>query len=71
MATIFSSIGLVLDIIGGVMLFFYGFPVAIDFGEISSGKESSSVKTHVLAKIGLGFLVLGFVFQLMGTVMHL
>jgi hypothetical protein len=67
-STLLTIAGLVLDIIGGVLLFLFGFPTKIDFGGLDQSKEPPSIQTHPIAKIGLGLLIAGFAFQLLGTV---
>jgi hypothetical protein len=62
-----TSIGLSLNILGAVLLFFFGFPTAIDLGGADQSKDPASVKTHYLAKIGLALLIAGFISQLLGT----
>ena len=62
-----TSIGLILDILGAVILFFFGFPIEIDLGGFNQSKEPGSVKTGRTARIGLGLLVAGFIFQLLGN----
>jgi hypothetical protein len=73
----FTIIGLIFDIIGVLMLFQYGLPSKIEVGdiiiadestddEIKRDKENRRIKK--LAYIGLSFILLGFVFQLIGAI---
>ena len=67
-SSLITIAGLVLDIIGAILLFLFGFPIAIDLGNLDQSNESSSIKTHSMAKLGLCLLIAGFTFQLIGTV---
>jgi hypothetical protein len=74
---IFSIIGLILDIIGVLMLFRYGLPSEIEIGDIIIANESTDSelkrgnknrRIKKLAYIGLSFILLGFIFQLLGAI---
>jgi hypothetical protein len=67
-----NDIGLILDIIGAVLLFKFGLPASIDregrthiIIEQVDDEEIKKGKFYDLwGRIGLGLLVLGFIFQL-------
>jgi hypothetical protein len=72
----FSTIGLILDIIGVLMLFKYGLPSKISDGDtlgIEESKEEEELRNNKnkyiikMAYFGLSFILIGFVFQLIGT----
>lgn len=73
-----TSVGLIIDIIGVVILFFNGvpiFPTLPDGAEIlfcSTGsnreREKLQNKKILLSKIALGCIIIGFIFQFIGSV---
>ena len=64
-----NSLGLVLDIIGVIVLFTMDFKmIGLDAGDIQLTKDPVKVKREkVKAYIGLGSIVLGFIFQLISN----
>lgn len=66
-----NSIGLILDIIGASLLWYFGLPPNVApkgkryliIGNDKNEKEKAE-KYIFLAKIGFGFLIFGFLFQL-------
>ena len=73
--TSFSAFGLILDIIGVILLWRFGLPPSIDRGGaeylVSGAADEEEVKMarfyDRLSHIGIGLVILGFVFQLAGT----
>lgn len=72
----FSTLGLLADIIGVLIAFRYGLPSQIDIGELRRLEESESTEITRLRKnqkircwayLGLAFLLLGFILQLIGS----
>ena len=76
--TYMTVIGLILDIIGVVILFFNGPPISPilpDGSELilthpENGKAKKARAKINLAKIALGFIIIGFVFQLIGSLIQ-
>jgi hypothetical protein len=71
--SIISSIGLFLDILGAIIIFLYGVPKIIPVGGnviVVAGKneeeEKKEERYECIARVGLGFLILGFILQLVG-----
>lgn len=70
----FSISGLIIDIIGVILLFYYGPPNRYKEPEPYAGSDLSEVdlknnkKIYYKSITGLYLLVLGFVFQLLGCV---
>ncbi len=71
-----SSIGLILDMIGVLLLFKYGLPSKISEGEgltIDESEEAETKRNKINANIkwrayiGLALILMGFVLQLIGT----
>lgn len=68
-----SSIGLIIDLIGVVLLFIWPpvmpFPRIESYSVIRPTKEQLDIerKQNIMAKIGLAVLFVGFIFQLIGT----
>lgn len=72
-----SSVGLILDIIGVLMLFEYGLPSKLRErgGSLSLEESSEDEKERILhnkkivcrSYIGLSLIILGFILQLIGT----
>lgn len=77
MATTINSIGLVLDILGGLILLKFGIPPKIDrqghIHLILSQKDENEKKLakryDFLSNIGLVLLIIGFLFQLVSNYM--
>jgi hypothetical protein len=73
---VFSSIGLIIDIIGVIFLFKFGLPSDISIGGFELREEleteererlSRNKKIKKMANIGLVCLILGFILQLVGS----
>jgi uncharacterized membrane protein len=67
-----STIGLLLDIIGVILLFAFviqpeSFGYMREEGPSEAEQETEARKTKFWAYIGLGLVVLGFILQLIGT----
>jgi hypothetical protein len=70
---IYSILGLFLDLIGVVLLFKFGILPDNLWEHIlmDSGMSEKDEKKHkVWSKIAMGFLILGFIFQLLGSTMQ-
>ncbi len=78
--SVLNSVGLILDIIGVVVLFYFGPPVLnitkeghriLPFDSNNTAETNSNkalAKKHgIFSKLGLGFLMAGFLFQLGGS----
>ncbi len=76
MSTILTGIGLVLDIAGVVLLYFFGLPAHISRGGHSfrvvdqqNDVEAQQAKLYdLLARVGIWLLIVGFALQLGGVV---
>lgn len=79
---IISTIGLMLDIIGVILLFYFGpptLPITKDGNTITTfkhpdyvSKNKSKYKRHqIMSFVALGFLLLGFLFQFTGSAMQI
>ncbi|MDQ3949944.1 MAG: hypothetical protein M3282_06335 [Gemmatimonadota bacterium] len=76
MSTILTGIGLVADIVGVVLLYFFGLPAHISRGGHSSrvaeqrdDVEAQQAKLYdLLARVGIWVLIAGFALQLAGVV---
>jgi hypothetical protein len=74
---VISCIGLTLDILGALALWKYGLPQILDrkgaqyltTGIINEADATKAAKYDSYSKIGLAMLVLGFVGQLIGTIL--
>jgi len=73
-AKIFSTIGLVTDIIGVILLFMYGLPskivgppVRIVEQDITDEEQNKNSFITKMSYFGLSLLILGFIFQLIGV----
>ena len=79
-SAIVNSIGLVLDIVGAIVLFKYGFPPALENNRdgtfMISGSGDSQAEKEALKKdkqykclsmVGLIFLIIGFILQLISN----
>jgi hypothetical protein len=76
-----TIIGLVLDIVGVIMAFQYGLPSRVKekgsaFGGTETNEQELKRKAdnrsiEIRANVGLGFLLLGFVFQLLASLVPL
>jgi hypothetical protein len=70
-----TSFGLVLDIIAVTILFFYGLPSPVKTKKYMEEKEPDentpegqfNKKVRKLARLGLFILLVGFIFQLIGS----
>ncbi len=70
-----NVIGLSLDLIGVILLFFYGIAPLIDVkgityrstGEIDIDEVKKAKKYTICSRFGLGMIILGFAFQLIGN----
>ena len=70
-----SSVGLLIDIAGAVLIFLYGLPadvrrtgavfLCLEQDDVSERKKA--VKYDHLARFGLGLLILGFLIQLVSN----
>lgn len=74
-STAVNSIGLVLDIIGGVLLWKYGLPELVDregrdfivTRNVEQDQVAKARKFDRLARFGLGALIAGFILQLLSN----
>jgi hypothetical protein len=72
-----SSVGLAFDLIGGLLLWRYGLPeslhrdgvVAAVIYEINQDEKDKIKRYDFWAKIGILFLILGFLLQLAGSIL--
>jgi len=72
-----AIIGLVLDIIGVIMVFRYGLPSRVkekgsafggtEMAEQQLKRKAANRGVEIRANVGLGFLLLGFIFQLLAN----
>jgi hypothetical protein len=75
-STILTGIGLVADIVGVVLLYFFGLPAHISRGahrlpvvEPRNDVEAQQAKLYdLLARVGIWLLIVGFALQLAGVV---
>jgi hypothetical protein len=73
----FSTVGLVIDMIGAVIIFYNGIPFDVrtlsSYTEIRLKEDAEEKFNHQnkYAKIGLRLLLLGFFVQLIGTLVPL
>ena len=70
---IFTIIGLVLDVLGVILLFIYGLPSKEIYKTILQDNRLSEKREKQIifrSKVGLGFLILGFVLQIFGTIIQ-
>ena len=73
MNSIVGSLGLFLDIIGAMLLFFFGLPPKIDRDgsiniiteQIDEGEKKKAEKYDLIGRSGLILLILGFALQLL------
>lgn len=68
----YSIFGLLLDVIGVVLLFIYGIPskeMYNSFLQDHTLSDEREKKIYLCSKIGLISLVLGFMFQIIGTIL--
>ena len=70
----FTNIGLILDIFGVLLLFFYGFPSKISRQKPTlvvrnyTDKENKNIIKHfLLSNITIVLIIIGFVLQLLGN----
>ncbi len=74
-STFYNSIGLLLDIIGGILLYFFGISPRIDRDGaiyiVTEGKDESEIlkakKYDRLSKIALILIIIGFGLQLISN----
>ena len=79
MSYIINTLGLMFDIIGVVMLYFYGLPATVDkngysyyIAEDESTEEKDKWKRyHLRSKVALTFILIGFACQVASNVMSL
>ena len=64
-----AQIGLLLDIIGAIIIFFYGLPQKpqeqdgyAESGDLTENQKKINFKIKTLAYFGIGFIVIGFIF---------
>lgn len=70
-----NVIGLSLDLFGVILLFFFGIAPMIDVkgityrstGETDMDEVKKSKKYTMISRVGLGMIILGFAFQLIGN----
>ncbi len=76
MNTIYTQIGLFLDIVGIIILFFFGPPIStilpdgselVWMGREDTQKAKEAQRKINLSRIGLIYIGLGFIFQLIGS----
>lgn len=60
----FSTLGLILDIIGVIIVYFYGMPPHYNNGYVEAMPEDEYKSKERLSKAGFIIIILGFVFQL-------
>ena len=73
MNTIYTQIGLLMDVVGIIILFFFGPPISESLGLIKSrldhDKNKSKAKNELrMSFLGLTYLLLGFVMQFIGSI---
>lgn len=74
-----NIVGLCFDITGVIMLFKYGLPVDVDKGgyqymvaeKQDEDEQKKWIKYEFRSKVGLTMLILGFAFQLGGSVLNI
>ena len=74
-SSLINSVGLVLDIIGAVLLWRYGLPESISrdgleiviTSKVNENEKAKAKKYDCWSKIGLSFLIAGFVLQLVSN----
>lgn len=71
-STCLTQMGLILDILGGVIILRFGLPSKVDQGDRRvTEREPDHIgnrRIKIFANVGLGLLILGFVFQFIGTI---
>lgn len=70
-----TSLGLFLDVVGAVLIFFFGVPTGLNKDgsvgwEVEDSKEQriKAAKYDCVARVGLVLLILGFILQLLGSI---
>lgn len=72
---LFSFIGLTLDIIGALLIFYFGIQPALDkpahtFSLETFIKDDKNFKRYkIFAKAGIAILIAGFCFQIIGVIL--
>tara|TARA_R110000751_G_scaffold104423_10_gene199937 strand:+ start:15648 stop:15869 length:222 start_codon:yes stop_codon:yes gene_type:complete len=69
---IYSIIGLVFDVIGVILLFMYGVPskeMYDSFLQDHTLSDEREKQINFRSKLGLILLILGFLFQILGTIL--
>ena len=66
-AQAFTQLGLALDIVGATMLYFFGLPEAVLVERENWVEERYPAVARWFRRLGLPLLILGFLFQLIGT----
>lgn len=71
----FTHLGLILDIVGAVLLFFFGLPSILNTPDhiiterrLSKREKIQNKAISVLAHLGIILLILGFAFQYIGAI---
>jgi hypothetical protein len=67
MPAVFSIIGLVLNVSGVLVLFYYGMPYRVRTGDTGSGTVLD-VEHHNLGLLGLGAVLIGTALQIIGAI---
>jgi hypothetical protein len=68
MPAVFSIIGLVLNVSGVVVLFYYGMPYRVRTGGETGSATVLDVEYHNLGVLGLGAVLIGTAFQIIGAI---
>jgi hypothetical protein len=68
MPAIFSIIGLALNLVGVIVLFRYGMPYRVRTESETGGATVLDVECHNLGLFGLGAVLIGTAFQIIGAI---
>ena len=68
MPAIFSIIGLVLNVCGVLVLFYYGMPYRVGTGGDTGKATVLDMERHNLGLFGLGAVLIGTAFQIIGAI---
>jgi hypothetical protein len=68
MPAIFSIIGLALNLMGVIVLFRYGMPYRVRTGGDTGSATFLDVEHHNLGLFGLGAVLIGTAFQIIGAI---
>jgi hypothetical protein len=68
MPAVFSIIGLVLNVSGVLLLFYYGMPYRARTGGDTGSATVLDVEHHNLGLLGLGAVLIGTAFQIIGAI---